>query len=494
MEYGKDKATNLVEAARLMLRDAGFIDGSHDLIFARNVVQGVLELARIFQEQRLSVLAGRLVVALFSRIARGSFPNPEFLNTVWREIEDVAKDEPYDEQEEKARWIQRRYPSIWWAGDLHDHIKSMTHPRISPNEKRSETEFAGAPLHRGGPEEERVTNPRPLDGYGLLVHETPFADGYMMPGKFSGSFGAENVEIFPRTLPLLGDMPPPINPTDLETQFQRFHVKLPGNLAEDKLKQNEETKVDAKTKTIETIKGYCKDMVSFTSLDISNKVKADGFTVRHREIAEFVREAFADGEMDACGYDRDLISVTIPGGKSAQAYLYHHSTVSADSYIDRAQTAAKPPVQVASPAADRPVPPVSSCYPVLPPPIPVLAPSLPAPPVAVAVPQAVPRLTRVLNTSSVIRTQKGDGRLEVPQRWVAILGWQVGDTVDAVRDGNSLILKTNTQLGEAVLRKFTVDRWRRIRITTKVLNQIGIHLGTGGQHVATLRATDIKIE
>jgi hypothetical protein len=191
--------------------------------------------------------------------------------------------------------------------------------------------------------------------------------------------------------------------------------------------------------------------------------------------------------MDQFGYVRDMISVTLPGSGNAQAYLYRHVTVPADDYKNRAQVAIKPQVQPVAPQDD------DDDQPALPTPI-IPQNLVPPRPTAQATVPVVGRLTRVLNTSSVTRTQKGDGRLEVPHVWLARLGWQVGDTVSAVRHGNSLILKTSIQPGEQAVRSFTVDRWNRIRITTKALNEAGIHFGTGGQHIMTLRTNDIKID
>jgi hypothetical protein len=505
MEYGREQATNLVEAAKQMLHDAGFIGGTHDSVFARQVSHGVVELARVFQDQRFSALCGRLVAALFSRLARGSFPTPEFLGKVREEIEEAAKDDPYDEQEERTRWIQQRYPTLRWAGDLHSHIRDMVFPRRDDNEGRSDERFAGAPLHRDGPKDEDDPVLRPAKTIRMSDIRSMLSDGRFVQAvleyRRATGIGLREARDFVYTL--CGNMNQGqgggyVPGAQSGTLAMNRLVLHPGNMEKAlgfppgslpvRSEGDKETNMDVKTKTVGIIREFCKDMKAFTSLDVSNKAKAEGLVARHREVAELVREAFADGEMGEYGYDRSLIDVTLRGGGSAQAYLYHHSTVSVDNYIDRAQTADRVPAPQGTSQA---VPDAAGDC----------AASVPdsstpqATPAAVATPAASNRLTRILNTTtSVVRFQKGDGRLEVPRVWLARLGWNAGDTVDAVRDGNSLILKTGALHGEQVLRTFTVDRWCRIRITTKVLNQTGIHFGTGGQHVATLRAADIKID
>lgn len=535
MDYGFGKTVDLVEAARRMLKDAGF--DKCDQFFGRRVTEGVLGLAKRFQEENFSAVVGRLVVALFSRMARGSPPTPEFLKRVWTDIEAFAKDEPYDAQAEKTRWVHKRYPMLNWAGDLHGKISGMVFPR--PQDQR----FGGAPLvHpeavcrpfpgvaddgppppvrvselralvRGGKvfeavklyhdatgkglkeskdfierlRDERVglvddTPPLPqwLDHYGAKAPETPFAklDSYgsgpmlgkpvdLVPGKMSGTIGAENIMV------------------DLDAIDALI----------DTARKEIEGKMDAKSKTIEVVREFCRNMESFTSLDISNKAKTEGLVARHREIAELVRGAYSDGVMSQYGYVRDMIDVTLPGGGNAQAYLYHHTTVPEDDYRNRAQAALKPQARPDTqadddglPALPAPTIPQNLATPPQPPAVAaVAAPAPPAPPV-------VGRLTRVLNTSSVSRIQKGDGRLEVPHVWLARLGWQIGDTVSAVVDGNGLVLKAATQPGERIVRQFTVDRWSRIRITTKALGEIGLHFGTGGQHIMTLRTDNIRID
>lgn len=547
--YGIEKTIDLVEATRRMLNDAGF--NKCDSFFGRRVSEGVLRLVKQFQEENYSTVVGRLIVALFSRIARGCPPTPDFLGEVRQEIEAFAKDEPYNDAVEKGRWIHKRYPTLWWAGDLHKAIGSMVPPK--PDAQKFSQKFDGAPLVRDEPmdpppagivEDEPLSQPRvvKLSEVKSLIREGKTIQAIKLYREATGKGLKESrdfvYELRDGKIEFVDDTPKPLfdnygfnskpPPADLfnfekldnygsgfaftpgrisgTVPLKKMDVNL--NVLDKALARDDEETFDNKIENIEkteekmcsnsriaeVIRGFCKNLESFTSLDVSNKAKTNGLVARHREIAELVRKAFADGDMDTYGYVRNLITVTISGGVTAQTYLYHHTTVPADDYKDRAQVAVRPsqPTPQPTPAPlpytgdddddddDRPTLPT----PIIPP---VFTAAAPTPP-------AIGRLTRVLNTSSMTRTQKGDGRLEVPHVWMIGLGWQIGDTVSAVRDGNSLILKTFVQPGERVVRQFTVDRWNRIRITTKVLNEAGLHLGTGGQHIMTLRTGDIKID
>ena len=82
---------------------------------------------------------------------------------------------------------------------------------------------------------------------------------------------------------------------------------------------------------------------SFTALDISNTLKAARLPIRHREVAEVVREIYASGAMDSFDYDRALIPVWTEGGtKAAEAYLYHHQDADPLDYTARSQEALAP--------------------------------------------------------------------------------------------------------------------------------------------------------
>lgn len=249
----------------------------------------------------------------------------------------------------------------------------------------------------------------------------------------------------------------------------------------------EEREMNLQQQVNKVVDALCEDLVSFTSIDVSNRVKQDGLSVRHREVAHLVRTAFANGDLDQHGYVRDLIDVTLKNGNTAQAYLYRHSTVSESDYNQRTQVALPPGSQQQAAAAPAttplpaPTPPVTAAAPAAPAPSPV---PLPSTPTQAAFP----------GSSTVTRVQKGDGRLEIPGIWMTRLGWTEGTVVYAVRNaGGSILLTRNPGLGADVLRKFTVDRWGRIRLTTGALNRVGKNRGTGGQHMLTLQADSIKV-
>lgn len=80
----------------------------------------------------------------------------------------------------------------------------------------------------------------------------------------------------------------------------------------------------------------------FTALDVSNEVKIELDGVRHREISPIVRELFDDGALGD-DYTRTTIDV-LAGGKTVQAFLYHHEDDDPDDYDgDLREQKAKPP-------------------------------------------------------------------------------------------------------------------------------------------------------
>jgi hypothetical protein len=86
----------------------------------------------------------------------------------------------------------------------------------------------------------------------------------------------------------------------------------------------------------------CKE--SFTSLDISNDVKENTLPwVRHSEVAEQIRILYQEDFWGIkSGYKRTIIDVYLSNGTSATAYLYHSEDSSPDDYNNRNQTAVAP--------------------------------------------------------------------------------------------------------------------------------------------------------
>lgn len=176
--------------------------------------------------------------------------------------------------------------------------------------------------------------------------------------------------------------------------------------------------LDDKVKDV--VESFCNDLESFTSLDVSNCVKQEGFSAtRHRDIAQVVRYLYVDGAMHQHGYTRSLIQVQISSGMMRDAYLYHHDTVSPNDYDRRAQVAI-PPASGDDDQDDTPV--------------------------------AATTTTRVVNSSQPaaqddnddlsteqVRCNKTDGRLEVPVEWVRELDWAEGTAVYVVHEQDTLV-------------------------------------------------------
>ncbi len=77
---------------------------------------------------------------------------------------------------------------------------------------------------------------------------------------------------------------------------------------------------------------------SFTSLDVTNKFKAMGYSVRNHKVATWLREnviatAYSLGQL----YNQTLITVDSKVAGITHAYLYHHYLTPSDSYLDRDQ-------------------------------------------------------------------------------------------------------------------------------------------------------------
>lgn len=73
---------------------------------------------------------------------------------------------------------------------------------------------------------------------------------------------------------------------------------------------------------LETVKSFVKSDQLFTALDVSNKVRETLPIARHREVRDLVRGLF-HSEIESVGYARTPIQVTLAGGATAEALLYH---------------------------------------------------------------------------------------------------------------------------------------------------------------------------
>lgn len=234
--------------------------------------------------------------------------------------------------------------------------------------------------------------------------------------------------------------------------------------------------MNLETKVLGIISDFCDNIDSFTSLDVSNKVKEDGFsTTRHREIAPLVRKAYDDGEMDLSGYIRILINVTLSSGETKPAFLYHHQSVDPISYNRRNQIAIVPVDDSDDDKTDAQK---------------AFDDALTNKRVstqqifdnALAVkhqPQrhsdVIAPAPRIVNTDAVEqnvgpldtaeRETTYDGRVEIPAGWVSNMGWVVGTAIYAILDDAKIVLKHDVIQGENVLGTMYVNNDGRLRLT-----------------------------
>ena len=230
-----------------------------------------------------------------------------------------------------------------------------------------------------------------------------------------------------------------------------------------------EKEMNLQDKATEIVENYCDNLESFTSLDVSNRAKQSGFSsVRHREIAHIVRVFFVDGVMEDYGYERTMIDVTLSNGIAAQAYLYHHQSVDANSYDRRSQNALRPR---------------DGSAPTTPTPIPTPIPTPASVPTPVPIPAPV-AATRVINSNSTMqsRRQKGDCRLEIPSSWVRQLGWSEGDTIYAVHYV-SIVLKSSDDVlpTDNVLTTIRINDGR-LRVPKTAFSKAGFNNSPGTFH------------
>ena len=190
---------------------------------------------------------------------------------------------------------------------------------------------------------------------------------------------------------------------------------------------------------------------SFTALDISNALKTARYPVRHREVAEVVRDIYNSGAMAHYDYDRQLVKVTTDGGaKTAEAYLYHHQSVRPADYAGVNQDAL-PPVPSGQ-ARD-----LSDC--VAADPLGLMARVLSA--------NAAASQRRTQNRARRAPGGRRDGALGVPSRIIAQLGWTDGSALSVRMDAGRLIVEPNAsaaQTGASVASTARVWSGQRVRL------------------------------
>jgi len=242
--------------------------------------------------------------------------------------------------------------------------------------------------------------------------------------------------------------------------------------------EKEMDKLTLKDKVATIVEDTCDDLGSFTSLDVSNKVKQHGFpSVRHREVAHIVRTLYVDGLMEDYGYERSLINVTLSNGQQTQAYVYHHQSQSPDSYDRRSQVAIPVAKSDDNKADDVTIIPSSA---------------------AAVTPASSPSI-QVLNTGSssdtLTRTRKGDCRLEIPASWVKELGWRSGSNIYIIHDSGMIMLKESDDVGtsDRVLMTTTVTDGR-LRVPKTAFEKAGFSGAAGTSHEVILEDTFITVK
>jgi len=78
--------------------------------------------------------------------------------------------------------------------------------------------------------------------------------------------------------------------------------------------------------------------IPFTSLDIANAAKDEGYWARNNEVGKWLRSNVIRIAYDqGCLYNQTLIRVDAKGVGPTLAYLYHHMNTDPDTYLDRDQ-------------------------------------------------------------------------------------------------------------------------------------------------------------
>lgn len=219
--------------------------------------------------------------------------------------------------------------------------------------------------------------------------------------------------------------------------------------------------LDLLDKTKQVVENFCNNLESFTSLDVSNIVKKEGFEfLRHRDIAQAVRNLYINGHMDNFGYCRSLVDVTLKNGDIVHAYLYHHQTVSSDLYDKRNQDALPPvsPTKIATNNTTTDT---------------ICVPTSGFAKATISVPDCWstdPVVSDNVLSITISGKRKPDGRIEVPQMFIKALGWMVGDIIKVDKGNNgNLVLSIGSGSDEII-----VDKFGRLRITKSILDQANI--------------------
>lgn len=234
----------------------------------------------------------------------------------------------------------------------------------------------------------------------------------------------------------------------------------------------------------EIINDFCDNLNSFTSLDVSNAVKQEGFPdSRHRDVAPVVRQMFADGELDDFGYTRTLIDVELLSGLKTKTNLYHHVSISTDAYLDRKQVAIPPKAK----KVDKPQP------------APVPAPTTFSFGYGDSSDQNEPDDDQDddQNDSNEIECLcKTDGRLEIPVGWVRSMPWYSGFEIIFEFEDDKIVAfaKNSGRPDGTFLGSIVISSDRRVRIPKTVFMKAGFDYSAKSSHLITKCTGCFEIE
>ena len=200
----------------------------------------------------------------------------------------------------------------------------------------------------------------------------------------------------------------------------------------------------------ETVESRLRNGRLFTTLDISNDIKRKRFHVRHGQVAQIVRELYQIGAMQAMNYERVLIEVNTDNGeKTTEAFLYLPKTAHPADYAGRVQDAL-PPLDGAA-ALD------PTNY------VPLHYPTLRA--------LASGKKGRTRGAGSGARSKfRRDGALPIPRPLIQQAGWNIGDLLVLIADGDILRLVPAGSDAEAEGKPVKVWADYRVRIAKTKLN------------------------
>lgn len=214
-------------------------------------------------------------------------------------------------------------------------------------------------------------------------------------------------------------------------------------------------------KVKEIIQELCDNFMSFTSLDISNLVKKDFPSARHRDIAPIVRSLFSDGLFSQT-YIRTLIDVELTDGTPVKTNLYHSQQIDPKFYVNRKQIPIPPKAEDKEDAVS-----------------------------TILTPSVIP--DNGFSEDELDRVAKSDGRVEIPISWVRKLNWAPGDQIDIYSSNNKLGLTKLYSGDSGILLTTKITPDGRCRVPKTAFDKIGFKLN-GNTLLIRINSDNIEVE